>query len=81
MKQLHGFAPPGSEGQVCRLFKTLYSLKQAGCCWYHLICEAFSKFLYMRCMTEHCVFYKCVDSQTIIVIVAINDLTLASSCR
>jgi len=26
-------------------------------------------------------FYKCMDSQTVIVVVAVDDLTLASSCR
>jgi len=80
MKQLPGFAPPGSEGQVCRLFKALYGLKQAGR-WYHQISEAFSKFLYMWCTSEHCMFYKHINGQTVIVVIAIDDLTLASSCR
>jgi len=80
MKQLPSFSPPRSEGQVCRLFKALYGLKQAGHCWYHRVCEAFGKFLYTWYTSEHCVFYKHVNGQTIIVVVAIDDLTLVSSC-
>jgi len=79
MKQPPGFTLPGSEMQVCHLFKVLYGLKKAGCCWYHQICKVFTKFTYSQCVTEHCVFYKTVDGELIIVVITVDDLTLTSS--
>jgi len=79
MVQPPSFIKAGHESKVCKLFKALYGLKQGGRCWYSCICEAFAKFRYMCCQVKHCVFYKATEGSTIIVIVAVDNLTLASN--
>ena len=58
MAQPPGFVKDGHKAMVCKLLKALYRLKQGGRCWYLHICETFSKFNYMHCKVEHCMFYK-----------------------
>jgi len=80
MAQLPSLSKAGQEGKVCRLHKALYGLKQGGSCWYLCVCEAFTKFGYMCCPVEQCVFYKRTECTIIIVVIAVDDLTLASNC-
>ena len=77
MVQPPGFIKAGHESKVCKLFKVLYGLRQGGRCWYSCICKAFAKFGYMHCQVNHCTFYKGTESSIIIVVVAMDDLTLA----
>ena len=79
MAQPLGFIKTSQEGKVCKLSKALYSLKQGGRCWYLWICEAFTKFRYMHCKVEHYVFYRRADGCIIIMVIAMDDLTLASN--
>jgi len=79
MAQPPGFVKAGHEGKVCRLLKALYSLKQGSRCWYLHICKAFAKFGYMCCQVKHCAFFKAMEGGIIIVIVAVDNLTLASN--
>jgi len=81
MAQPPGFALPGHENHVCQLLKALYSLEQAGQCWYKRICEAFTKFSYTRCAAEHCVFYRQHQGKIVMIIVAVDNLSLTSSSR
>jgi len=81
MAQLPGFAKVGKEGKVCRLHKALlYSLKQGSRCWYLHVCKVFTKFGYMHCPVEQCMFYKRTKCMIIIIVIAVDDLTLASHC-
>ena len=41
----------------------------------------FTKFGYTRCILECCTFFKWVDNDVIIVVMAVDDLTLASSSK
>jgi len=43
------------------------------------MCEAFAKFRYSCCKVKHCTFYKRMVNYTIIVVVVVDDLTLASN--
>ena len=79
MAQPLGFIKAGHEGKVCRLLKALYGLKQGGRCWYLHISKAFAKFGYMCCQVKHCMFYKAMEGSIIIVIIAVDNLTLASN--
>jgi len=54
-------------------------MKQSGRRWYKCICEAFSILQFVRCGVEHCVFFKWIGLSFIVVMVAMNDLTLASN--
>jgi len=79
MVQPPSFVESSTCGKVCKLLKALYGLKQGGRCWYLHICEVFAKFGYTRCMVEHCAFYKKMGEAIIIVVMAMDDLTLASN--
>ena len=81
MAQPPGFIEPGQVHKVCQLLKALYRLKQAGRCWYQRICKVFAKFGYTRCIVECCAFFKWVDNNVIIVVMAVDDLTLVSSSK
>jgi len=81
MAQPPGFALPGHENHVFQLLKALYGLKQASQCWYKHICEAFAKFGHTQCAAEHCVFYRWHQGEIVIIVVAVDDLSLTSSSR
>src|SRR5882724_10185846 len=78
MAQPPGFIKTSQHTKVCKLSKALYGLKQGGRCWYLRICEAFTKFGYMCCKVKHCMFYRRMDGCISIIVIAVDDLTLAS---
>ena len=53
--------PPGYEegpkGQVLRLLKSLYGLKQAGRRWYQKLVKIMMKLGFLRCARDQAVFY------------------------
>ena len=61
------------------MFKALYGLRQAGHCWYHHICLTFEGFGHTKCKTEPCVFYRQADEEVVIIVIAVDDLTLTAS--
>jgi hypothetical protein len=84
-KKIYMFQPPGypapnSSGKVCGLVKTLYSLKQLGCCWYQKpIKIMLDKLGFLRCNVDQAVFL-CRDREpTIIVLVHVDDCTIAAT--
>ena len=79
MVQPPGFVKTGHGSKVCKLVKALYGLKQGGRCWYLCSCKALAKFGYTCCQVEHCTFHKGMESGIIIVIIDVDDLTLASN--
>ena len=79
MQQPLGFLEKGKETYVCLLQKSLYGLRQAGHLWYERLLKALMKFGFMQCRVEHCVFYKHVNGGLVIVVVAVDDLTLVAS--
>ena len=77
--------PPGyhedNSGCVLCLLKSLYSLEQAGHCWYQKFVSIFNTLRFMQCKVDQAVFYKCnKDQQTSIVIaVHVDDCMIAGS--
>ncbi|KAK7872848.1 hypothetical protein R5R35_006719 [Gryllus longicercus] len=68
-----------SDGQVCRLQKSLYGLKQASRCWN----EKFNQFMldqgFRRGEADKCVYRKSCSKSTIILILYVDDGLVMSS--
>ena len=79
MQQPLGFLEKGKETYVCLLQKSLYGLRQAGHLWYEHLLKALIKFGFVQCQVEHCMFYKHVSSDLLIIMAAVDDLTLVMS--
>jgi Reverse transcriptase (RNA-dependent DNA polymerase) len=52
-----GYTPPGSTGKVCKLKKSIYGLKQAGCQWYQKLSNCFDRIGLTKSSVDHTVFY------------------------
>jgi len=80
MKQPPNYPAPNSKGQVCRLKKTLYGLKQSGRRWYQRLIKILVKFLgFSRCEVDQAVFYKRGSTLLIIVLVHVDDCTIVAT--
>lgn len=72
--------PPGfderKEGQVCKLKKSLYGLKQSPRAWF----DRFSKVLkaegYKQCLSNHTMFVKVKGGKTCVLIVYVDDIII-----
>lgn len=64
---------------VCKLRKSLYGLKQSGRNWYKLLNDHLEQNNFERNQVDHCVYRKQIESDTIIVIIWVDDLIIAAS--
>ena len=78
MKQPPGYISPGLQAKVCRLFKTIYGLKQSSRRWYQKLSHAFLKMGFVVCPVEHGVFYKPDSAGISIISVSVDDLSIFS---
>jgi Reverse transcriptase (RNA-dependent DNA polymerase) len=74
-----GYAPPGLTGKVCRLKKSIYGLKQAGCQWYQKLSDCFNKIGLTKSSVDHAVFYSHSNKGTTIICCSTNDLMITAS--
>ena len=79
MSQPPGYHAPNSIGQVCRLKKTLYGLKQSGRRWYQKLVEIMTKLRLVRCNVDQAVFFRRETGRSIIVLVHVDDCTIAAT--
>ena len=79
MKQPPGYPVSSNLGEVCRLKKSLYGLKQAGRRWYQKLVEIMEKLGFKRCDVDQAVFYRRMGSTLIIVLVHVDDCTIAGT--
>ena len=80
MRQPPGYANPDHPCHVCRLRKTLYRLKQSGRHWYQKLVEILVKNLgFKLCEVDQAVFIKRGDKTVIIIVVHVDDCTIAAS--
>ena len=80
VKQPPDYPAPNSKGQVCQLLKTLYGLKQSGQRWYQHLIEILVEFLgFLCCEVDQAVFYKCVGTLLIIVLVHVDNCTIVAT--
>ena len=71
--------PPGTgqEGQVVKLIKSLYGLKQAGHDWHELIAGTLIQLGYTRCKTDNCLFIKhTTDGRKIYLCLYVDDTSI-----
>ena len=78
MEQPQGFASPGREHLVCRLCKSLYSLKQAPRQWYRTFDEFVQSLGFLRSDEDHCLYSKdAPDGSPIYLILYVDDMLLS----
>jgi transposase InsO family protein len=80
MRPPPGYAPEGLDGRVLRLKRTLYGLKQSGRRWYQKLTWIFVDSMgFIRCDVDQAVFFKRADSDLTIVVVHVDDCTVAAT--
>jgi len=80
MKQPPGYPVSNIPGQVCKLKKTLYGLKQSGRRWYQRLVEIMGKGLgFLRCDVDQAVFYRRKGNTLMIVLVHVDDCTIVAT--
>lgn len=62
-----------------KLKKSLYGLKQSGRNWYKLLNDHLEQDSFVRNLSDHCVYWKQVENDVILVIIWVNDLIIAAS--
>ena len=79
MIQPKGFIVQEQENLVCKMRKSLYSLKQAPRHWY----KKFDSFMYRigfkRCEADHCYYVKFLGNSYIILLLYVDDMLIAGS--
>jgi hypothetical protein len=74
MDQPKGFIEPGKENFVCKLKKSLYSLKQSPRQWY----KKFDSFMiangFKRSLYDSCVYIKFIDRSPIYLLLYVDDM-------
>ena len=82
MKRPEGFLKEKHQGdkRLCRLLKSLYGLKQAGRVWYLLLHDFLTRHNFTRCHKEYCIYIQRDGDYVTIIVVYVDDLTIASSC-
>ena len=79
--------PPGYKeelkGQVLKLLKSLYGLKQAGRRWYQKLVDIMSKLGFSRCAGDEAVFYRrSLDNGVLIImLVHVDDCTIVGKSK
>ena len=79
MLQPEGFDEKGKENLVCRLNKSLYSLKQAPMCWYKRFNSFIMSLGYNRLNSYHCAYYKRFEDNNFIILLLYMDNMLVAS--
>ncbi|PKI43274.1 hypothetical protein CRG98_036360 [Punica granatum] len=75
--------PPGllatSSGQVCRLHKSIYGLRQASRNWFSKLADALYAYGFKQCGADHSLFTYSKGSTFIAVLVYVDDLLVAGN--
>nr|GEX25025.1 hypothetical protein [Tanacetum cinerariifolium] len=76
MEQLEGFIDPNHPRKVCKLQRSIYSLKQASRSWNKIFDEEIKKFGFHQNLDEPCVYQKASGSNVIFLILYVDDIIL-----
>lgn len=72
-----GLASPENFGKVCKLKKSLYSLKQSPRSWFDRLTRVIKNQGYIQCQNDHTMFIKhSLDGKRAIMIVYVDDIIL-----
>ncbi|THG93569.1 hypothetical protein EW026_g7700 [Hermanssonia centrifuga] len=80
-EEIYMQCPPGfkaKDGNVWKLNKSLYGLKQASCEWYKRVCAEFKTMGFTRSDHDHAIFFKYEDGHLLIAAVYVDDMLLIS---
>ena len=76
MEQPPRFIAQGEIGKVCRLWKSLYGLKQSPSTWFGKFSQAVEKFSMQKSKFDHSVFYRNSSSSIILLVVYVDDIVI-----
>ena len=81
LEQPEGFEQTSETGVkwVCKLNKSLYGLNQSGRNWYKLLNDHLEPNGFEKNQSDHCMYRKQIENDTIIVIIWVDDLIIAAS--
>ena len=76
-----GYKSPDAGTCVLRLVKTLYGLKQSGCCWYQKLSSIFKSLGFTQCGVDQAVYFKVVvtKGELTVVVVHVDDCTIVAN--
>jgi len=76
-----GHKSPNTGMRVLRLVKTLYGLKQSGCCWYQKLSSVFKSLGFTQCGVDQAVYFKVVitKGKLTVVVVHVDDCTIVAN--
>jgi Reverse transcriptase (RNA-dependent DNA polymerase) len=76
MEQPYRYEQSDGRRYVCKLFKSLYGLKQADCKWYDVLCRTLAEIRFKQSDTDPAVFYIHQGSNIIVLACHVNDCTI-----
>jgi Reverse transcriptase (RNA-dependent DNA polymerase) len=76
MEQPYGYEQSDGRRYVCKLFKSLYGLKQAGRKWYDILCRTLAKIGFKRSDTDPAIFYIHQGSNIIVLACHVDNCTI-----
>jgi len=79
MIQPMGFSIEGKEHIVCKLKKSIYSLKQTSCQWYLRFNDTTAFFRFKENTIDQCIYLKVCESNVIFLILYVDDILLATN--
>lgn len=74
-----GYGIQNSFGQVCRLQKALYDLKQSPRAWFGRFTQAMKKYGYHQANSNHTLFIKCNGNKVILLIIYVDDMVVTGN--
>ena len=81
MEQPQGYEESDQKQYVCKLFKSLYRLKQAGRKWYDALCKALAEIGFKRSEADPAVFYVHRSNDIIVLACHVDDCTITGSTQ
>jgi hypothetical protein len=81
MEQPQGYEESDRKRYVCKLFKSLYGLKQAGRKWYDALSTALKEIGFSRSETDPAVFYLQKGVDTVILACHVDDCTITGNSQ
>ena len=79
MEQPPGFVAEGEIGSVCRLWKSLYGLKQSPHAWFGKFSQTVEEFGMQKSKSDHFVFYRNSSLGIILLVVYVDDIVITGS--